>query len=50
MEVLAGVPPERQATIREMLGRFRKLPITDAIAEQAVVERRIARSSSRIPS
>ncbi len=40
MEVLAGVPPERQASIREMLGRFRKLPITDAIAEQAVVERR----------
>ena len=40
MEILAGVAPERQAGIREMLGRFRKLPITDAIAEQAVVERR----------
>lgn len=40
MEVLAGVAPERQTALREMLGRFRKLPITDEIAEQAVVERR----------
>lgn len=40
MEVLAGVAPERQTTLRELLGRFRKLPITDEIAEQAVVERR----------
>ncbi len=40
MEVLAGVDPQQQASIRDLLSRFHKLPITDEIAEQAVIERR----------
>lgn len=43
MEVMAGATPERHAGIREMLSRFHKLPITDEIAEQTVVERRSRR-------
>lgn len=43
MEVLTGATPERESRVRELLGRFQKLPITDEIAEQAVIERRFRR-------
>ncbi len=40
MEVMAGVRPAQESFVRSWLMQFHKLPITDEIAEQAVVERR----------
>lgn len=43
MEVLAGATPEFEASMRDLLSRFHRVPITDEIAEQAVMERRSRR-------
>ncbi len=43
MEVMVGTPPESQTFIRDWLTQFHKLPITDAIADQSVIERRSRR-------
>ena len=43
MEVMTGVTPDHETSIRTLLSRFHKLPITDEIAEQAVLERRSRR-------
>lgn len=43
IEVLVGVPPEFQSPVREFLGNFKLIPLTDQIAEQAVLERRSRR-------
>ena len=40
MEVLVGTTPAREKGIRHMLSDFRLIPLTDEIAEQAVLERR----------
>lgn len=40
MEVLVGASPMRENGVRQMLSDFRLIPVTNAIAEQAVIERR----------
>ena len=40
MEMLVGATPERELAIRSMLSDFRLIPMSDSIAEQAVIERR----------
>ena len=43
IEVLVGVPSEFGSPVREFLSNFKLIPITDEIAEQAVLERRSRR-------
>lgn len=40
MEVLVGASPESELRVRQFLNRFQLIPITDEIAERAVIERR----------
>lgn len=40
MEILVGASPAREHGVRQMLSDFRLIPLTNAIAEQAVIERR----------
>ena len=43
IEVLVGVPSEFGSPVREFLSNFKLIPLTDEIAEQAVLERRSRR-------
>lgn len=43
MEVMAGVRPELESETGLFLGRFRLIPISQEIAERAVVLRRVSR-------
>lgn len=40
MEVMVGATPGLEQPARRLLSEFRLIPLTDAIAEQAVLERR----------